>query len=292
MDPERKPPGASPTTEDPPKVRFDTLLRYCVESCGGERFSPFEEADSREGPWQRERTRVRVVKPASVQIEPDEPSPSMLSDPMWLVAGGESPPGDKRSSFKARMEALLRRPSHSRSNSSRSTPREPPPLDRIWGVTTMEIQVVDTQTVAGAKPDDGAGEDPEEPRQRPVEPDLPSDYRVVRYETERLPFVTGPMSDTDHPDGGCFGSAGGLCAAAHRVDGGGPMAEPRRCRDVLCALMFVLTWVCWLILVWAVVAPRTAVPAARGAHISLELTAARWGRLLMAARKTATIRGG
>mmetsp|Transcript_28376 Transcript_28376/g.91793 ORF Transcript_28376/g.91793 Transcript_28376/m.91793 type:complete len:812 (+) Transcript_28376:657-3092(+) len=42
----------------------------------------------------------------------------------------------------------------------------------------------------------------------------------------------------------------GCCAGALRPDGCGPMAKPRKCRDVACFALFVIAWVVWLLMFW------------------------------------------
>jgi hypothetical protein len=37
------------------------------------------------------------------------------------------------------------------------------------------------------------------------------------------------------------------------ITGLGPMAKPRKCRDVMCMVLFVLCWILWLLLVWTTI---------------------------------------
>ena len=53
--------------------------------------------------------------------------------------------------------------------------------------------------------------------------------------------------------GACEDTGGGCCASLHRPDGVGPMAKPRKRRDVLCMVLFVLCWILWIVLVWTTI---------------------------------------
>ena len=48
-------------------------------------------------------------------------------------------------------------------------------------------------------------------------------------------------------------SGGGCCGWVQDADGVGPMARPRKSRDVLCMALFVLCWLVWVVLVWTMV---------------------------------------
>jgi hypothetical protein len=53
--------------------------------------------------------------------------------------------------------------------------------------------------------------------------------------------------------GGCEDLGGGCCASLHRPDGVGPMAKPRKSRDVMCMVLFVFCWIFWILLVWTTI---------------------------------------